>query len=63
MADTEALGARQALLLMAQTLVNIASSGNPTMMIAVCDSLALAMSNPDWTLPAEVWAAKRSGLN
>jgi hypothetical protein len=63
MADTDAIGARQALLLMAQTLLNIAQSGNPTMMIAVCDSLALAMNNPDWLLPAEVYAAKRNGLN
>jgi hypothetical protein len=63
MADTDAIGARQALLLMAQVLVNIAKSGDAKMMIATCDSLALAMSNPDWTLPAEVWAAKRNGLN
>jgi hypothetical protein len=62
--DTDAVGARQALLLMAQVLLNIAQSGDVQKMVATCDSLALAFSsNPDWTLPAEIFAAKRDGLN
>jgi hypothetical protein len=61
--DPEAVGARQALLLMAQTLLNIAQSGNAPMMKAACDSLAIAMSNPDWLQPAENFAARRNGLN
>jgi hypothetical protein len=61
--DPEEAGAKQALLLMAQTLLNIAQSGNPPMMIAACDSLARAMSNDDWLLPAQLYAAKRASLN
>jgi len=63
MPDTDAAEARKALLLMAQTLLGIAQSGDAKMMIAACDSLAIATSNPAWLLPAEAFAAQRDGLN
>lgn len=63
MSEAEVKEARASLLLMAKVLHDIAQSGDPKKIVAACDSMAIATANPDWLLPAEVYAAQAKGLN
>ena len=57
----EIVAARQSLLFMCQVLMDIVTKGEPECVVAACDRLATAFSNPAWLLPAESYAARKNG--
>jgi hypothetical protein len=55
--DQEATAAKHSLLFMCQTLMQIVNRGDAEMMVAACESLAVAFHDPAWLAPTEEWAA------
>jgi hypothetical protein len=56
--DQEAIAAKHSLLFMAQTLMQIVNAGDREMMVAACESLAVAFHDPAWLAPTEAWSAQ-----